>query len=159
MADDRALHLVLDQRKKEEDEAREQFVQAHQAVLSYEQQLQQLRQFHAMYLNELQQKTQGGMDMNIFTSYQNFLVKLKSIEKRQELGLYKLQDQEKRMQQEYLKRQQRRKVIESLLERHRQEALALEARAEQKLTDDIVSSKAARALIEQAHELEDEDDL
>ena len=127
MAGDRALHLVLDQHKKEEDEALEQYGQAHQAVISFRKQLEQLRQFRAMYLSELQQKTQSGMDMNVFSSYQNFLTKLESIEKRQELGLLRLEDQEKRMQQEYLRRQQKRKVIESLLERHRLEEQLREA--------------------------------
>lgn len=157
MADDRALRLVLDQRKKAEDEALEEYVNAQKAVISYQQQLDQLRQFRAIYQGEMQEKTAQGMDMNVFTSYQNFLAKLASIEQRQELGLLRLMDQEKRMRQAYLKTQQRRKVIEALLEKHRQEQLAQEARAEQKLTDDIVSSKAARELMEAALDLEEEE--
>ena len=46
------------------------------------------------------------------------------------------------------KKQKRRKIIESLLEKHKQERLLREAKAEQKLTDDIVSSKQARLLMD-----------
>lgn len=71
------------------------------------------------------------MDMNMYMSYQQFLSKLDKIKFRQEAGLIQLQNQEERAKQNYLDKQKRRKIIESLLEKHKQERLLKEAKAEQ----------------------------
>ncbi|MBO6258534.1 MAG: flagellar export protein FliJ [Succinivibrio sp.] len=148
MADDRALRLVLDMRKKEEKAALEEYIQSNQAILSFENQLKQLREFRNIYNQELADRTQNGMSMTVFLSYENFLGKLELVEQRQEKTLQKLRERAEVLRQQYLKMQQRRKIIEALLEKHRQDAIAAELKAEQKLTDDIVSSKQARLLME-----------
>lgn len=152
MADDRALHLVLDLRKKEEESALEQYIQANQAILDFENQLKQLRDFRNVYNQELAAKTQNGMNMTVFMSYENFLEKLEQVEKRQETALEKMRERSEVLRQRYLMMQKRRKIIEALLEKHRQDAIAAELRAEQKLTDDIVSSKQARLLMEKTEQ-------
>ncbi len=148
---DRALNLVLDLRKKEENDALEMWAQARNAVASFEQQIAQLKQFEQIYLNDMQVKSQNNVDMGTYMSYQQFLSKLESIRYRQEAGLVNLKEQEKRAQQNYLEKQKQRKIIESLIEKHKLERAALEAKAEQKLADDIVSSKQARILMERKH--------
>ncbi len=145
---DKALHLVLDLRKKEENDALEMWAQARNAVASFEQQIAQLKQFEQIYLNDMQVKSQNNVDMGTYMSYQQFLSKLESIRYRQEAGLVNLKEQEKRAQDNYLEKQKQRKIIESLIEKHKLERAALEAKAEQKLADDIVSSKQARILME-----------
>ncbi len=150
MADDKSLKMVLELRQREEDEAQEAYAQAQIAVRTFEHQLEQLKRFARMYSDEMAGKTSGGMDINVFRSYQNFLDKLEVIEKRQQQALENVRRQEAARREEYLEKQKRRKIIESLLEKHRQEELIREAKAEQKLTDDIVSSKQARVLMEKA---------
>ena len=139
MSGDKALLLVLDLRKKEEDSALEMWTDAKNAVINFERKI---------YENEMTVKSKNGMDMNMYMSYQQFLSKLDKIKFRQEAGLIQLQNQEERAKQNYLDKQKRRKIIESLLEKHKQERLLKEAKAEQKLTDDIVSSKQARLLMD-----------
>lgn len=148
MSGDKALLLVLDLRKKEEDSALEMWTDAKNAVINFERQIEQLKQFEKIYENEMTVKSKNGMDMNMYMSYQQFLSKLDKIKIRQEAGLIQLQNQEERAKQNYLDKQKRRKIIESLLEKHKQERLFREAKAEQKLTDDIVSSKQARLLMD-----------
>lgn len=148
MSGDKALLLVLDLRKKEEDSALEMWTDAKNAVINFERQIEQLKQFEKIYENEMTVKSKNGMDMNMYMSYQQFLSKLDKIKIRQEAGLIQLQNQEDRAKQNYLDKQKRRKIIESLLEKHKQERLLREAKSEQKLTDDIVSSKQARLLMD-----------
>ena len=123
MSGDKALLLVLDLRKKEEDSALEMWTDAKNAVINFERQIEQLKQFEKIYENEMTVKSKNGMDMNMYMSYQQFLSKLDKIKFRQEAGLIQLQNQEERAKQNYLDKQKRRKIIESLLEKHKQERL------------------------------------
>ena len=148
MSSDKSLLLVLDLRKKDEDRALEMWSDAKNAVASFEQQIEQLKQFEKIYQNEMASKSKSGMDMNMYFTYQQFLDKLENIKVRQEAGLVQLQEQEVRARDNYLEKQKQRKIIESLLEKHKKQRLLAEAKAEQKLTDDIVSSKQARILME-----------
>ncbi len=145
---DKALNLVLDLRKREEDEALELLLEAQNNVASFERQIAQLKEFENIYIEEMKAKSQFQLDMGTYLAYQQFINKLERIKERQEAGLVKLQEQENRARSNYLDKQQQRKIIESLIEKHRLERERLEARAEQKLSDDIVSSKQARLLIE-----------
>lgn len=147
MSSDKALLLVLDLRKKDEEKALEMWTQAQNAVVSFQKQIEQLKQFEQIYIQEMNVKSNNGVSMTTFMSYQQFISKLEGIKRRQEAGLVELEAQEKRAMDNYLEKQKQRKIIDSLLEKHRNERLALEAKAEQKLTDDIVSSKQARILM------------
>jgi len=148
MSDDKALHLVLDLRQKEEDKALEMWTDAKNSVINFQRQIEQLVQFEQIYVNEMQNKSLNGLDMMTFNSYQQFIDKLAKIKLRQEAGLVQLQLQEVRAKDNYLDKQKQRKIIESLLEKHKRDRLLKEAKAEQKLADDIVSSKQARILME-----------
>ena len=148
MSDDKALHLVLDLREKEEQDALEMWANAKNQVANFQKQIEQLEQFEAIYQNEMEIKSRNTIDMNMYFSYQAFIDKLSKIKQRQELGLVQLQEQEERAKQNYLEKQKQRKIIESLLKKHQYERMVKAAKAEQKLTDDIVSSKMARPLME-----------
>lgn len=148
MSSDKALLLVLDLRKKEEDKALEMWTQAQSAVVSFQKQIEQLKQFEQIYIQEMNVKSNNGVSMTTYMSYQQFISKLDGIKHRQEAGLVELEEQEKRAMANYLEKQKQRKIIDSLLEKHKKQRLLLEAKAEQKLTDDIVSSKQARILME-----------
>lgn len=145
---DKALNLVLDLRKREEDDALELLLEAQNNVASFERQIAQLKEFENIYIEEMKAKSKFQLDMSTYLAYQQFINKLETIKERQEAGLVKLQEQENRARSNYLNKQQQRKIIESLIEKHRLERERLEAKAEQKLSDDIVSSKQARLLIE-----------
>lgn len=145
---DKALLLVLDLRKKEEDAALQQWTDVQNSVHNFEKQIEQLISFQKIYADEMEVKARTSMDMNMYFSYQQFIDKLDKIKIRQEEGLLQLKAQEERAKQNYLQKQQARKIIEALLEKHKKARALKEAKAEQKLADDIVSSKMARSLIE-----------
>ena len=69
MSGDKALLLVLDLRKKEEDSALEMWTDAKNAVINFERQIEQLKQFEKIYENEMTVKSKNGMDMNMYMSY------------------------------------------------------------------------------------------
>ena len=148
MSDDKALLLVLDLRKKEEDKALELWTDAKNAVINFQKQIEQLVQFEGIYQRELEAKSRQALDMQAYLSYQQFIEKLSKIKLRQEAGLVQLQQQEQRAKDNYLEKQKQRKIIETLLEKHKLQRRIKEAKAEQRLTDALVCSKQARALID-----------
>lgn len=148
MSNDKALFLVLDLRKKDEDKALQMWADAKNAVFNFQKQIEQLIAFEHMYQQELENKSKNSLDMQTYMAYQEFMQKLENIKLRQEQGLIELQAQEQRAKDNYLQKQQQRKIIESLIEKHKKARLLKEAKALQKLTDELVSSKQARILIE-----------
>lgn len=150
MSSDKSLLLVLDLRKKAEEDALRMWSDARKAVQSFKDQLAQLEQFAKIYEVEMQSKSKNGLDMTMYQSYVQFLDKLEKIKVRQENGLKQLEQQEQRAQQFYLEKQKERKIIESLLEKHKIQSRIKEAKAEQKLADDLVSSKHARLVLEKS---------
>lgn len=148
MSDDKALLLVLDLRKKEEDKALELWTDAKNAVINFQKQIEQLVQFEGIYQRELEAKSRQALDMQAYLSYQQFIEKLSKIKLRQEAGLVQLQQQEQRAKDNYLEKQKQRKIIETLLEKHKLQRRIKEAKAEQRLTDELVCSTQARALID-----------
>ena len=150
MSSDKSLLLVLDLRKKAEEDALRMWSDARKAVQSFKDQLAQIEQFAKIYEVEMQSKSKNGLDMTMYQSYVQFLDKLEKIKVRQENGLKQLEQQEQRAQQFYLEKQKERKIIESLLEKHKIQSRIKEAKAEQKLADDLVSSKHARLVLEKS---------
>jgi len=148
MSSDKTLLVVLDLRQREEEKALEMLTEAHNSVVAFEQQIAQLKEFETIYVNDMVEKSKNNVDMGTYMSYQQFIAKLETIKERQEAGLVQLQEQENRARHNYLEKQKQRKIIESLLEKHRLQRLAAEAKSEQKLNDEVVSSKMARRLIE-----------
>ena len=63
MSDDKALLLVLDLRKKEEDKALELWTDAKNAVINFQKQIEQLVQFEGIYQRELEAKSRQALDM------------------------------------------------------------------------------------------------
>ena len=75
MSDDKALLLVLDLRKKEEDKALELWTDAKNAVINFQKQIEQLVQFEGIYQRELEAKSRQALDMQAYLSYQQFIKK------------------------------------------------------------------------------------
>ena len=130
---DKALLLVLDLRKKEEDAALQQWTDAQNSVHNFEKQIEQLISFQKIYADEMEVKARTSMDMNMYFSYQQFIDKLDKIKIRQEEGLLQLKAQEERAKQNYLQKQQARKIIEALLEKHKKARALKEANPDVKI--------------------------
>ena len=136
--------MVLDLRRKEEDQAQEQFVQALNEIRRYEQQLEQIQLFKAQYAAQYEQAGRGGFSAQQLMAYQDFINKLDGIEQRQEAELEQIRQVAEQRRQQYLEKQQRRKIIETLIKKHELQRQQAELKAEQKLLDEYVTAHAAR---------------
>ena len=140
----KALHLVLDLRKKQENTALEHYIAAKNKVASYKDQIAQIDGYKQSYIDDMQRAGMNGFSAQRLLTFQDFLNKLDAIKARQE---YELQlciaDMDKKNKL-YLQAQKNRKIIESLLEKHKQQRIKAELIKEQKLLDEFVVAHAAR---------------
>lgn len=148
MASDRGLERVLELRKKSEDAAQSKWSQSLAAVAGCEAQIQKLSDFRALYVKEMEQKSASILSMNQYLAYEDFISRLDDAARRQTQVLEGLKQRAEQCRLDFIRARQQRKIIESLIESHRKKRLAEEARAEAKLSDDTVSSKMARIMLE-----------
>lgn len=140
----KSLLLVLDLRKKEEDDALQRLSLSINKVRLLQSQIEQVEIYKQEYIKNLNFSDQQLINPIYINNYRSFIDKLEDILKKQlqELEILKLDEQRKR--EFYLLKQKNRKIIEKLLEKKRQEALKKELKAEQKLLDEYVVSHFGR---------------
>lgn len=149
MLNERILRRLLKMREDTEQEAMEDYARAVIAVEQCRQQLQQVEVFRNNYARELSEKSTGSrIRMTVFGSYQSFLEKLDGIIARQERALERLKQSASQKRLVYYEKRKQRKIIDSLLEQFLKRQALAEARQEQKLNDDLNSSKYARSRME-----------
>lgn len=144
MPEDRALHLVLDKRQRDEEKAFEDWVFCRNQVANFELQIKQVEEFRFNYIGEMENEGRNGLTGNKLLAYQAFIEKLDNIALKQRQELQRLQMLTEQKRQEYLNRQKDRKIIETLLEKHRIKRLKEEQKREQKLLDEYVVSTYSR---------------
>lgn len=144
MAQDRALNLVRDKRKSDEEKALEDWIYCKNQVANYELQIKQVEDFRLNYIAEMQNEGRKGLTGTKILAYQAFIEKLDNIaiKQRKELERLKMLTEQKR--QIYLSKQKDRKIIETLLEKKQQMRLKQEQKKEQKLLDEYVVSSFTR---------------
>ncbi|EKE75416.1 flagellar export protein FliJ [Gallaecimonas xiamenensis] len=137
----KALGLVLDQRKKAEDQALGQLAQARQALAALQNKINTLQKYRNDYLREMQHKAGQGLTAVNMVHYQNFVARLDS-------GLADLNSQMTQHQQAVAAREQGwrqahqdTKAIDLLLERKANEAALAGQRREQRELDDLVNRR------------------
>ena len=148
MADDHALARVLRLRQKAEDEALKKWSDSRQQLAAFTSQLDKIRAFRDLYVKEMLEHKDQNMGLQQYLAYQGFIERLDKTCERQQHMLSKLKEQMESLKESYLKSRQQRCIIEALIDKHRMQALKKEAGAEARLSDDLVSSKQARMLIE-----------
>ena len=152
MLNERILRRLLKMREDTEQEAMEDYARAVIAVEQCRQQLQQVEVFRNNYARELSEKSTGSrIRMTVFGSYQSFLEKLDGIITRQERALERLRQSASQKRLVYFEKRKQRKIIDSLLEQFLKRQALAEARQEQKLNDDLNSSKYARSRMEREY--------
>ena len=144
MAEDRALHLVLDKRQSDEEKTLEDWVFCRNQVASYEKQIKQVEDFRMSYIAEMQNEGRMGLTGTKILAYQAFIEKLDNIALKQRQELQRLHMLTEQKRQIYLTRQKERKIIETLLEKHRIKRMKEEQRREQKLLDEYVVATYSR---------------
>ena len=150
MAHDRALLKVLELRKKQEDEACSKWAESERQLKVFADQLQKLSSFRDLYIGELNSNsTKANFGMQQYLAYQGFIERLDQTYERQSKLYANMQEKSALLKEQYLRCHQERQVIEALLEKHRQQILKAQAKAEAKFNDELVSAKQARILIAQ----------
>ncbi len=148
MAGDRTLVKVLELRKKAEDEALKKWSEAQHQLTAFISQLDKILAFRDLYVKEMLEHKDQNMGVQQYLAYQGFIERLDKTCERQQIMLSKLKEQTESLKDSYLKSRQQRCIIEALIDKHRMQAIKKEAGAEARLSDDLVSSKQARMLIE-----------
>lgn len=144
MPQDRALHLVRDKRKKDEEHSLEDWVFCRNQVANYERQIAQVEDFRRSYIDEMEMQGRNGLTGTKLLAYQAFIEKLDNIAIKQKNELERLKMLTEQKRQIYLNKQKDRKVIETLIEKHNIKRMKAEQKAEQKLLDDYVVSSYTR---------------
>ncbi len=143
---DRTLGKLLELRQEDERKALKIWRDEEDKIARYISQIEQIKNYRLMYLDEFQSRGLQGMATSAMISYQSFIAKLDVVIDRQEEDLERLRANSHRLELIYLDKQKERKIIESLIEKHRLEAQRKELKAEQKLNDEFAMIAAHRKL-------------
>lgn len=120
------------------------YVQAQQAVISAQQQLEQL----LVYRQEYSQSRVGGhINVHQLKDYQLFLEKLNQSIDQAYLVIQQKQQQCEKQRLLWLKKRSRTKALDAVIEKYQQQEAILTERIEQKEQDEFASRQAARKLM------------
>lgn len=147
----KALQLVLDLRKREEETALEIYSIAMQQLAFFRDQIEKLKEYRMEYVHELEERgRKEGFRAGTYISFQGFLKKLDDIIARQIQQMHLLELDVDQKHKIYLMRQKRRKIIEKLIEKYEEQRIKAENKAEQKLLDEFAVAQVHRRRMEEA---------
>nr|WP_297347844.1 flagellar export protein FliJ [uncultured Glaciecola sp.] len=144
MSNLKQLHMVSDVETKKEQKLAQNFQYAAKHLQDNQQKLSGLEQYRLEYLKLIQQKGQLGVEAKKLHQHQSFVAKLDRACEQQIQFVSQavlVADQRKR---QWLEQQKRRKAIEMLIASKTKEAVAVEARQEQQLFDELAIQKYIR---------------
>ncbi|MFQ3207649.1 MAG: flagellar FliJ protein [Glaciecola sp.] len=144
MSNLKQLHMVSDVETKKEQKLAQNFQYAAKHLQDNQQKLSGLEQYRLEYLKLIQQKGQLGVEAKKLHQHQSFVAKLDRACEQQIQFVSQavlVADQRKR---QWLEQQKRRKAIEMLIASKTKEAIAVEARREQQLFDELAIQKYIR---------------
>jgi flagellar FliJ protein len=138
-----ALELLYENLLKKEEEARSVYLMALQEEKKFENQLNALNQYRAMYSQELNSRGFNQELSNIvYSQYTNFINRLDNISVEQLEGLRKMRQAREQHFAAYKQIEAKRKGIEFLINKRREEREAFLNKQEQKLSDDLSTIKS-----------------
>ncbi len=138
-----ALELLYDNLLKKEEEARGVYLLALQEEKKFEQQLNALNQYRAMYSSELTNRgLQHELSNVVYTQYTSFITRLDNISQEQLSSLAKIRAEREKRFSAYKQLEAKRKGIEFLINKRKHEREVLLNKQEQKLSDDLSTIKA-----------------
>jgi flagellar FliJ protein len=144
MSNLKQLHMVSELETKKEQKMAQNYQYAAKNLQDNEQKLTGLEQYRLEYLQLIQRKGQLGVEAKKLHQHQSFVAKLDRACEQQIQFVSQavlVADQRKR---QWLEQQKRRKAIEMLIAGKTKQAIAVEARQEQQLFDEIAIQKYVR---------------
>lgn len=137
------LEPIMQLAEREERKAAEDLGKVRSQVEEQDMRLSQLREYKLEYQHRLVESGKLGMTAPQIISFQKFLNQLElAIEQQRgivEQLSHRLSHQQSLWQQKYL----RLKAMETVVNQHLNNEMLLDAKAEQKLIDELVNNKAA----------------
>jgi flagellar FliJ protein len=144
MSNLKQLHMVSELETKKEQKMAQNYQYAAKNLQDNQQKLTGLEQYRLEYLQLIQRKGQLGVEAKKLHQHQSFVAKLDRACEQQIQFVSQavlVADQRKR---QWLEQQKRRKAIEMLIAGKTKQAIAVEARQEQQLFDEIAIQKYVR---------------
>ncbi|RTE85457.1 MULTISPECIES: flagellar export protein FliJ [Gammaproteobacteria] len=132
-----SLELVLEMEQRKEQKAAQEFGTAKNQLEMQRRRLAGLTSYRQDYLNQANQKAQGGLGSAAFGQYHAFVGKLDEGIEQQRSQLERIASHVESLRQAWMQRQQRRKAVEMLLEKRIEEANRKRERQEQKTSDEF----------------------
>ena len=136
MAELSQLKMLLDLEQQREDKTAKDFAEVQQQVQDNQMRLDGMSKYRLDYLNQLQQRGQGGIQSMQVSQYHAFVGKLDE-------GVEQLHHEVVKLQQ-VLAQRRKRESIEHLIKEKEKRAQKVQARKEQKNLDDFSSQRFIR---------------
>lgn len=137
------LEPILTLAQRDERQAAEAVGKARQQLEEQDLRLGQLRDYKLEYQHRLVESGRIGMTAPQIISFQNFLNQLELAIDQQRAIVDNLSGKLQQLQADWQQKYLRLKAMETLVNQHLNSEAALDAKAEQKLIDELVNNKAA----------------
>ena len=144
MAELSQLKMLLDLEQQREDKTAKDFAEVQQQVQDNQMRLDGMSKYRLDYLNQLQQRGQGGIQSMQVSQYHAFVGKLDEGVEQLHHEVVKLQQVLAQRKERWLAQRRKRESIEHLIKEKEKRAQKVQARKEQKNLDDFSSQRFIR---------------
>lgn len=145
MTDVVQLKMLKELERQREDKAAQDLAQVQQQVQEQQMRLDGMSKYRLDYLNQLQQRGQGGILSIQVGQYHAFVGKLDEGVEQLHHDVIKLQQVLEQRKQRWFAQRRKRESIEFLIKEREKRAEKAQARKEQKNLDDFSSQRFIRA--------------
>lgn len=145
MTDVAQLKMLQELEQQREDKAAQDLAQVQQQMQEQQMRLDGMSKYRLDYLNQLQQRGQGGIASIQVGQYHAFVGKLDEGVEQLHHEVIKMQQVLEQRKQRWLAQRRKRESIEFLIQEREKRAQKAQARKEQKNLDDFSSQRFIRA--------------
>lgn len=130
------LQMLLDMTMEKRDDAAKVLGQLIASERSAQEKLDMLLQFRAEYRQRMQEATRGGIGLEQLRNYNAFLARLDEAVLQQESVVNRMKQATAAGQQVWIEHRNKVKAFDTLAERHADQQARIEAKQEQKFSDE-----------------------
>jgi flagellar protein FliJ len=141
---DNALQFLLEQSRQREEKAMLALGKSRQELEGYYHQISQLEQYRIDYCNQLIERGKRGLTASEYSHLNRFLTQLDETLAKQRSAEGYFKDQVRHCEEHWFEVRKQRRSYEWLMEKKRQERQHIEAKREQKESDEFASLQYAR---------------
>ncbi|MFT4928377.1 MAG: flagellar FliJ protein [Phenylobacterium sp.] len=135
------LEMVARLERDKEDKLGREFQKAQQHLTQNEQKLDGIEEYRMDYVRQLQGKSDAGININSYSHYQQFISKLEEALEQQNQIIDTARQVVGQRKILWLEQQRKRKAVEMLVNKHYEQQLKKENKAEQALLDEVATQR------------------